>query len=187
MAERRGLEPPVPRAPIWAEFGAILAHYSFRIKTSVLERISCPGFGSASDFSGSLRSLGSCSEFGDVEHQSKIRRLFLQNARCRRLPPIKRQADGNFARGRDLLQRASLAESQSAAGTRAPLGRFQRHLRRVSCARLIGRPLYLNVLHRGSLSSETFVESRSYSLGSHHNCRNRSARPSTLRCDAGRR
>jgi hypothetical protein len=49
-------------------------------------------------------------------------------------------------------------------------GDFSDILRRGSCRRLIGPPLYLNVLHRVSLSSETFAESRSYLPGSHHNC-----------------
>jgi hypothetical protein len=37
MVERGGFEPPVPLALTWAELGPSLAHYSARIKASVLE------------------------------------------------------------------------------------------------------------------------------------------------------
>ena len=37
LAERGGFEPPVPLALTWAELGPSLAHYSARIKASVLE------------------------------------------------------------------------------------------------------------------------------------------------------
>jgi hypothetical protein len=43
LAERVGFEPPVPLGLAWAEFGPSLAHYSARIKASVLERICSPG------------------------------------------------------------------------------------------------------------------------------------------------
>ena len=43
LAERGGFEPPVPLGLTWAEFGPSLAHYSARIKASVLERICSPG------------------------------------------------------------------------------------------------------------------------------------------------
>ena len=42
LAERGGFEPPVPREIVAAEFAPILAHYSLRKKTSVLERICSP-------------------------------------------------------------------------------------------------------------------------------------------------
>jgi hypothetical protein len=43
MAERGGFEPSVPLGLALAEFGPSLAHYSARIKASVLERICSPG------------------------------------------------------------------------------------------------------------------------------------------------
>ena len=42
LTERRRFEPPVPRGFIRAEFGPSLAHYSARMKASVLERICSP-------------------------------------------------------------------------------------------------------------------------------------------------
>ena len=42
LAERGGFEPPVPLELTWVEFGPILAHYSARIKASVLERVCSP-------------------------------------------------------------------------------------------------------------------------------------------------
>lgn len=43
LVERGRFEPPVPLGCIWAEFGPSSAHYSARIKASVLERICSPG------------------------------------------------------------------------------------------------------------------------------------------------
>jgi hypothetical protein len=42
LAERGGFEPPRPFRLSWTEFGPSLAHYSARIKASVLERICSP-------------------------------------------------------------------------------------------------------------------------------------------------
>ena len=42
LAERSGFELPVPLGFIWSEFGPSKAHYSARIKASMLERICSP-------------------------------------------------------------------------------------------------------------------------------------------------
>jgi hypothetical protein len=72
MAERVGFEPPVPLGLAWAEFGPSLAHYSARIKASVLERI-CSA--RVRLWFGSLRVpsfAGWCSESVDVEHETRF-------------------------------------------------------------------------------------------------------------------